>query len=137
MAESVTGLRFISSLLSADATLMGLVSQVYADSGPLDAVYPFVTVSLQDGEDEIGLGGEFIVTGLTYTVKVVGQGASYLPLETAANRIRTLLHRATGAAGNGEVFECLHVAPVQYREYGADGKTYSHLGGLYDLIVRG
>lgn len=137
MAETVTGLRFITALLSGDTTLMGLVSQVYAESGPLEATYPFVTVGLQDGEDELGLGGEFLYAPLTYTVKVVGQVASYLPLEPAANRIRVLLHKATGAAGSGAVYECLQTAPVQYRESGADGKTYSHLGGLYELVVRG
>lgn len=137
MAEPVTGLVFIRSLLSDDATLMGLVSEVYTDSAPMEATYPFVLVSLQDATDEIGLGGEFIVSGLSYVVRAVGRGASYLPLEPIAERIKAVLHKATGAAGNGEVFECLQTEPIAYPETGADGQQYRHLGGLYELVVRG
>lgn len=137
MSEPITGLVFIRSLLSDDATLAGLVSEVYADVAPMDAVYPFILVSLQDGVDEIGLGGEFIVSGLSYVVRAVGQGASYLPLESIAERIKAVLHKATGATGNGEVFECLQTAPIAYPETGSDGQQYRHLGGLYELVVRG
>lgn len=137
MAEPVTGLVFLRSLLSADTTLAGLVSEVYADLAPMEAVYPFVLIGLQDASDEIGLGGEFIVSGLSYTVRAVGQGASYLPLESIAERIKAVLHKATGEAGNGEVFECLQTEPIAYPETGSDGQQYRHLGGLYELVVRG
>jgi hypothetical protein len=116
---------------------MGLVSEVYADSAPLDAVYPFILISLQNGSDEVGLGGEFILSGMTYLVRIVNQCASYLPLETAAERVKALLHKASGTEGNGEVFECLQVEPIAYPETGSDGKQYRHLGGLYELVIRG
>lgn len=137
MAEIVTGLRHLRSLLSADTTLMAAVTQVYADVAPLDAVYPFVVVAYQDGADELGVGGEYILSGLTYSVRVVGRGASFLPLETIAARVKTVLHKTTGAVGNGNVWECLQTAPLAYAEDGVDGQQYRHLGGLYELVVRG
>lgn len=137
MSEVVTGLRFIRGLLTDDETLMAGASEVYQDAGPVEAVYPFVTIGFQDGDDLLTLDSTFIMSPLSFVVKVVGQGSSYAPLEALAERIKTLLHKATGSAGNGVVYECVQVAPVAYRENGQDGKQYSHLGGLYELAVRG
>lgn len=138
MSETVTGLRFIRGKLVADTTLMTTVQGVYDDAGPRDAAMPFVVISFWDSYgDVLCLDGTFIMAPLTYQVRVVGQGGSYAPLEASAARIKTLLHKATGSAGSGVVYECLQVEPIQYREDAANGVTYCHLGGLYELQVRG
>lgn len=135
--EAVTALKFMRGKLVADTTLMALITGVYNDVAPDSAAYPFAMLAYQDGADELGVGGTFLVSGMSFVVQVVDDDASYAPLETAVERIRVLLHGATGTAGNGAVYECLRSGPVQYREKGTDGKTYSHLGDLYELVVRG
>ncbi len=138
MSEVLTGLRFIRKRLTDDATLMASVTGVYQDAGPVDAQFPFITIGYQqDGADELCLDGTFVLSGLPYIVKVVGLGGSFAPLETIAERMKALLHRTAGDAGNGEVYECVQTSPVAYREDGQDGKIYAHLGGLYELAVRG
>lgn len=138
MMEVVTGLRFIRGLLCADTEqLMSAVTGVYQDAGPREAQFPFVTIAYQDGEDVLTLDGVHIMSPLSYIVKVVGQGGSFAPLAVLTDRIKWLLHRKTGTAGNGEVYECVQTAPIAYREDTEAGLTYCHLGGLYELVIKG
>ena len=138
MSETVTGLRYIRGKLIADATLLALVTGVYDESAPRGAVAPYVIVRYYDTSgDVLTLNGYNIMSPLTYQVRVVGVGGSYAPLETADARIMALLHQSTGTAGSGAVYECLRVEVLQYREDVADGTTYCHLGGLYELLVKG
>ena len=138
MSEIVTGLRHIRSKLIADATLMALVTGIYDESAPRGAVAPYVIVRYYDTPgDVLTINGYNIMSPLTYQVRVVGVGGSYAPLEAADARVTALLHLSTGTAGSGVVYECIRVEALQYREDAADGTTYCHLGGLYELLVKG
>lgn len=137
MAETLTAQRFIRAKLVASTILAAGTTGVYDEFAPDEVAYPFVAIVFQDGANELGLSGAYILSPLTFVVRAVGQGASYAPLEALANEIRVCLHGAHGVSGAGEVYNCFQVAPVQYREQGADGHTYCHLGGVYELDVRG
>jgi len=99
--------RFIYQALTADATLMGMVSNVYLDDGRV------------------------LWHRVEYVVAVVGKGKSREGLQNIADRIRTVLHRSSG----GRVLWALHRRPFAYSE--RDGRrVYQHVGGTYELLIK-
>ncbi len=133
MSEVLTVEKWFYTVLAADATLAPLVpGGFHADLAPEGVSYPLVIWTLIDSGDAMGVNGLRIQTTVRYLVKVVGQTASFVALETAANRIDTLLHRASGSVTGGFVFSCVRLEPVRYTEH-SDGQTFRHLGGLYEL----
>lgn len=133
MSETVAIDKWLYSVLHADATLLAAApGDVHADAAPRGTAFPLVIFSLQDAFDGMGVNGTRILVRATYQVKVVGQGASYNALDTAASRIDTLLHRTSGAVSGGTIYGCVRVEPLRYRE-DIDGVEYRHLGGFYEL----
>jgi len=136
MSETVAIDKWLYSLLSTDATLLGAApGGVHADAAPRGTAFPLVIIALQDATDGMSFNGTRILVRATYQVKVVGQGASYSALDTAAGRIDALLHRASGSVSGGVIYSCVRVEPFRYRE-DLDGIEYRHLGGFYEIQVQ-
>jgi hypothetical protein len=123
---------WLYSVLHGDATLLGLVTGVYADLAPLEAVFPFVVFTLQDGSDVGTVNGLRIWTRATYTVRVVTDQPSYSLITAAADRIDVLLHRASAVVTGGAIISCVREEPLRYTET-TGGKVYRHLGGSYRI----
>lgn len=135
MSEVVRADAWLYGVLHGDATLLALVSDVYADVAPEGAAFPLVVSSLVDAGDVLTINGIRILTEAVYQVKVVGQGPSYVSLEAAANRIDALLHKASGSVSGGVIYSCVRIEPVRYAET-SGGQAFRHLGGLYEIQVQ-
>lgn len=132
-------------------------ARVFYGAAPLDALEPFVVYQEASGGPAAGAGVDVgatdvevipavrVLTHAAYTVKAVGPGADFGPLEPIADRLDALLQ---GAAGNAwplaadpaaepadtYVGEVRRTAPVKYPEV-ADGRPFRHLGGVYRLTL--
>lgn len=125
---------WLYATLSDDPELAGLVGDRV--SGTLSSVPlkpPYVTFSLQDPLDVIGIGGVRISTDNLYVVKAVGQTGSWADVRPIASRIDYLLHRptATMTSGAGSL-TCVREKTAQMVEVD-DGLQYRHLGGIYRI----
>lgn len=127
---------WIHDVLTADPDLAGLVDgRVYVDL--IRGALPAIVFSVDSpGVDTIGVGGVRIMARPTYTVKVVGQGGSFVPLRPIADRIDVLMHgNHDAAATGGIVFSGVRETPLHYTTL-EEGITYRHLGGTYRLHVQ-
>ncbi len=124
--------RFIYQALTADATLMGMVSNVYLDEVPDDATSPCIRVAPRgEGVSHVDGSGRVLWHRVEYVVAVVGKGKSREGLQNIADRIRTVLHRSSGS----RVLWALHRRPFVYSE--RDGRrVYQHVGGTYELLIK-
>jgi len=136
--ETVLIETWLYETLTGDTTLSGLVnSRVYAYVVPREAALPAVVYNRQAGHDVLGVDATRILANEVYQVKVIGSGGlpAMAALQTIADRIDALLHRASGVLTGGQILSCTREQAVSYVEQ--DGAVvYSHLGGLYRILVR-
>jgi hypothetical protein len=133
--ESTLADTWLYATLHGDATLMALITGVYADIAPLNATFPHVVFALQDAPEIQSINGTTILVAGTYLVKIVGEGPSYTALDPAYSRVHALLHRQHSSSASGYVYGCAREEIVRYAET-VDGKQYRHLGGLYSLVLQ-
>lgn len=137
MAEIVTAETWLYSKLHGDSTLLALCTGgVFTWPVPATYTQPYVLYQMQSGMDIRGNGpGRIGVNGL-WLVRAVFEAMSYAGnLQSAANRIDTLLQAASGTATGGTVWACVREQPFQLVEV-ADGRQFRHLGGLYRIWVQ-
>ena len=125
---------WLYSTLSEDPELIDLVGDRV--SGTLSSVPlrpPYVTFSLQDPLDVIGVGGIRISTDNLYVVKAVAQSGSWADVRPIADRIDYLIHRpgSTMQSATGSL-TCIREKTAQMVEVD-DGLQYRHLGGIYRI----
>jgi hypothetical protein len=134
-AEPAAADDFLYGLLTADATLTGLVGvRVYNTEAPQPAQYPFVLYQFMSGIDMAAVGALRIWTDMLYLVKVVGQTLTYSDLSTAVARIDQLLHRTSGTVADGTVWTCTREQVIRMPET-ISGKPFRHAGALYRVCA--
>ncbi len=126
---------FIYNTLHGDATLLGLVTDVYNTLAPQSTAYPFVVFQEMSGNDLMVTGAIRVWTGMQFIVKVVGQTADYGDIKAAVARVDTLLHRGSGTPADGTVWSCVREQTVRLVETGPGGQAYRHGGGIYRLLA--
>ena len=127
--------QWLFGILSGDATLMGMITGVYSEIAPAEAVEPFVVIAQQGGADVQEVAGRPLFVEELYQVKVVGRGNSYEAIRPAYERVHALINRQAGPVSNGQVVACVRMTPVKYVDVDA-GIIYRHLGGIYRLQSR-
>lgn len=138
MSETLVAERWLTDILSNDATLTGLINgRVYGYVAPDDSELPLVVFKFFDGADETGVGAVRLYSALQYIVEVIGEGESFVALETIANRVDVLLHGKNNLlVDGGNIIECIRVRPTASVEVIEGGVQYRHLGGIYQLMVQ-
>lgn len=124
--------KWLCSVLEADATLQGLTAnqEVYEDTAPETAAYPFISLQFVDGLPVQNATADKIMTDEVWIVKVVGKGDDYAALEPIAERIGKVLHKASGAG----VIGCAEEDVFRYSEE-ESGTIYKHLGHYYRVYT--
>lgn len=126
---------FIFTTLHGDATLMGLVTDVYNSEGTQGvAIFPAVIFQFMSAVDYAAVGAARIWADMIYLVKVVGETADYAVLGPAVARIDTLLHRASGTVTDGTVWSCTREQPFRMVDNVAS-KQYRHAGATYRILA--
>jgi hypothetical protein len=100
---------FVFDALKADAgaggvnTLLG--GRIYRDQVPAAATLPAATVGVVSSTDWGTLGAVRVLDVVLIDVRVVGAGASYGPINPAADRIDAVLQNRTGTSGGVWIVE--------------------------------
>lgn len=126
---------WLYSTLAGDATLMALITGVFADVAPEGQAYPFLVFSLQDAGDVQTVNNVRLLVDATYQVRITTDAESFGAIKTAVERVDTLLHRASGTVTGGVIYDCVRAEPLRYTEL-QQGRLYRHLGGLYRIQVQ-
>lgn len=137
--ETILGLRWLNSVLSADTTLQGLApGGVWLDLAPPGTSYPFVILALQSGTDVTTANGVRLMSTPLYQVKVVGPASSTDTIAQAAAQADTVLGGLSGTRNvtvtDGYILSCVRESPLQQGEL-INGIPYVNLGGLYRLHI--
>jgi hypothetical protein len=137
---------WLYSVLSADATLAGIVStRIHEDvtphidetGEPLPSAFPCLVYNVQATQPDYSeVSGIRIWSGLLYTVRGIFETRSDGGnVAVVAARIDELLHRKSGAVVGGRVVACVRRQPFKQREL-SNGRHYRQMGGVYELKVQ-
>jgi len=129
--------RWITQVLTSDPTLTGLIAgRVYQGPGPVNAVYPFVSMQMLAAPDAIMGNGPIVVwQTLVYLVKVVTKGGSATSIQTIADRVATLLHAQRGGTADAAIDYCIRRRPFRMETIEGN-ERFQHLGVEVELAVR-
>lgn len=132
MSEILTADNWIYDTLVADATIVaGVSTRVYGHVAPIDSVFPYIVFKpAETSIDLMVVNAKRVWSDGLWLVIVVGKTQTFSTLQTVADRIDTLLHRASGAGVQTSVRE----RPFSMVEI-VDGVQYRHLGGVYRIQV--
>ena len=125
------------STLSTDATLLGMLPGTDKTKSIISTLAvggvpaPYVAFFCSSPHDILAVGGERVDVEALYTVKAVGEGASWNTVKTIARRIDALLHKKDLDTPNGHISSRRDLV-IQYAEVDA-GTQFRHLGGVYRI----
>lgn len=130
-----TVMRWITQRLISDTTLVNLIggasaARIVDDEAQKGIVFPYVLISTPDpGRPTYFVGAQPAVVDGIYVIRGVHQALTYgAPLETLAQRILTLFHKANDPAYS--VVSCVFDATFRLTE-SRDQTQYRHLGGRF------
>ena len=122
------------STLSNDATLLGMIggqASIISTLAKAGVPAPYVVFFMSSTRDILGVGGVRIQIDALYTVKVVGEGATWENVKPIARRLDVLLGEKDVTTVNGSL-SCRRESLIQYAE--VDSATqFRHLGALWRL----
>lgn len=140
MTDILTAQKWLYAKLAADATLTALIGgaaapRIFVDSAPEGTAYPLVLISSTSNRVVSGLGASVIMFNEFWMVKGVHQTETYGALGTIMNRVRTVLHKASGTTTDGIVIGCVEENVVQYGEW-KSGVSYKHVGIYFRIFTQ-
>lgn len=132
-----TGAQFLYEKITADSTLAAAVgTRVYIDIAPNNATMPFIVISMAAGRVIAGTGPAVIWYDEDWQVRVADQSMTYANCETIADRLRTVLHGASGTAGSVNVWACRQDAEARFTQI-EEGLPYRYISLIFNLEVQG
>lgn len=139
MAETARARAFIATLLKGDATFKalspGIEDRIFDRPAPAGTAYPLVRMEVRStGEDYLLIGGVRGWARPLILVYVVTDKPSSGSIEPLADRLDALLHRASGTAGGGVIWECTRERPFDLPD-ASTSPAASRLGGEYRFTI--
>lgn len=133
MTEDDVASRWIRARLMQDVDLAAAApGRVWRDEAPSGTVTPYVVYTLVAANDLMVLNGERVWTNMLWQVTGWMTGTDLAVLEPVKARIDARLHRASGTAGDGIVWESHRERPlVLPAVVGDNGQRYRQAGGEY------
>lgn len=105
--------RWLVSTLKADGVIsVAIGSRVYQDQAPEDTAYPLILVNFVSGEPVQNIGADPVMDSELWRVRIVDRDPSYTGVETIADQVRNVLHKAAGVG----VIGCVFVGAYRYPE---------------------
>jgi len=123
--------------LSTDAALLGMLPgtdktrSIISTLAVAGVPAPYVAFFCSSPRDINAVGGVRVDVEAMYTVKVVGEGATWAVVDPIAKRVDALLHGKDVTTVNGAL-SCRRETLIQYAEIDA-GTQFRHLGGVYRI----
>lgn len=98
--------RWLYTTLTGNGVIQAaLGNRVYLDAAPANTEYPFCVMQQVTSYPVGNAADERIMDDELWDVTVWGEGPSYLALEPVADKIREVLHRASGTGVIAAVYE--------------------------------
>lgn len=98
--------KWLYTKLTTDATLItALGGRVYADTAPQGVGYPFAVITAISSLPIANVSADRVMDTELWQVALWTNAPSYNGLEAIADRIRTVLHKASGTGVIGAVYE--------------------------------
>lgn len=134
--EEAAAQQYLLSYLAADATLSGLVNDVWLRSVPESAPFPVVKIDRQDASDLMVVGLARVWSDLTFLIRGVvhwrgGGQPDWTDVRAIGDRIDQLLHDYEGV--NAELRVHSFREEPFTDETIEQGDLFLHCGGIYRL----
>ena len=127
MLEAQRAVAYVFDSLKADSQFStALGGRLYRDQVPQAATLPAGIVSLVSSTDSATLGAGRVFAMTLIDVHLIASGASYGPINAAADRADAVLQNRTGTSGGIHVVELRREQTQAFLEVEA-GVTYSHV----------
>lgn len=124
---------WLYSTLSADATLTSLApGGVFRGLAPVGTATPYVVFSYQGGADMNSMTGYRLGVNSLWMVKAVGPASSTPTLQSAADRIETLLGHKSGTVAGAIIAACIRQDGV-FDDEVVNGALWTNVGGIYRI----
>jgi Protein of unknown function (DUF3168) len=124
-AQRVAG--FVFDTLKADSAFNTAIGgRLYRDQVPQAATLPAGIVSVVAATDVGTLGAVRVMDQVLVDVHLIASGASYAPINGAADRADAVLQNTSGASGGVVVVELRREQTTLYLE-NESGTTFSHI----------
>jgi len=131
MIEGQRVVSYVFNALKNDAAFSTAVGgRVYRDQVPQSAPLPSAIVSLVSDVDVVTLGGRRVHGTVLVDVHLIASGASYGPINAAADRADVVLDQAAGTTGGAVVVKLRRDAAQAFLENEA-GVVYAHVIQTY------
>jgi hypothetical protein len=118
---------FVFDTLKSDVTFDAAIGgRLYRDQVPQAATLPAGIVAVVSSTDSNTLGGVRVFDTVLIDVHLVAAGASYAPINGAADRADAVLQNRGGISGGVVVVELIRQQPNMYLE-NESGTTFAHL----------
>ncbi len=134
--EAVAGVEFLYATLTGDSTLMAIVTGVFRDVAPDQAVPPFIVLNLQAGADVLTANKVRLMSSALYQVRALGPASMSTQLAAAAARIDDLLKRTNGTVTGGNIGYCYRESPVLRGLPPVQGVAWAAIGGMYRMGIQ-
>jgi hypothetical protein len=112
------------------------VTGIFRDAADENAPFPYAVYQYQSGQDIMaGMGAVRDYAQLNYLVRLITSGRSTAPVEAAAAKVSTGLHRSTSQTADGNVLSCLREAEGD--RFGIEaGVEWSEVWERFQLLVQ-
>jgi hypothetical protein len=98
--------RWLYTQLTTDSQLAtALGGRVYVDVAPLDTQYPMAVITLVGAVQVGNLSADRVMDSELWQVAVWTDQSNYTSIESVADRIRAVLHKASGTGVIGAIYE--------------------------------
>jgi len=131
--------QWLKTVLTADGTLNTAVSgRIYEGHVPQGVAFPAVVFSISTaGPDLRSQSGQFRVWAkFNAMIKVISETNSTLSLQTTADRFDAILESAIGGVTGLHIDYCFRKHAFKMKDTSVANKTYTHLGGIFELACR-
>lgn len=142
MIATAAGFEWLKATLTADTGaggFMTLITGLFRDLAPAGQLTPYAIMQAQSAPRDVLTSDIFrtFSDGL-FVVKVVGKSETDYATQIAAyKRADTLLARTSGSApiAGASILSCYRENEIALSE-NVDGVIFSHLGGVYRLLIQ-
>lgn len=98
--------RWLYSVLTQDTQLQSsLAGRVYVDVAPADTQYPLAIIALVASNQVGNLSADRVMDNELWQISVWTQASSFTGIESIADRIRSVVHKASGTGVIGAIYE--------------------------------
>ena len=113
--------RWLVGTLKNDTTIAAAVgARVYQDQAPEETAYPLILVNYVSTLPVQNISADRVMDTELWRIRIIDQDPSYAGVESIADRVRSILHKASGTGVIGCVFAGAYRLPetsekTQYR----------------------